>query len=280
MGKITTYEPDNVLKHGYLHIFREIFSEIIRNRWLMFQLFKRDLFALYKQSFIGVLWALIIPLISVGTFILLNRSGIFSIGQLQIPYPIFAVLGMAFWQMFSAGLIASSNSLVKAGAMIVKINFSKKSLVLASLGISLVSFIIQLLLVFILFGYYKTSPTLYILLIPILILPMFFLTVGLGFILSILNGIMRDVGNAISILMTFLLFLTPVLYVKPQQGILADVSNYNPLYYLVAFPRDLILNGHSSELTGYLISCGTAVVILIACLFIFHIAETRVTERI
>jgi lipopolysaccharide transport system permease protein len=278
--KITTYEPDNVLKQGYLRIFREIFSEFLRNRWLMFQLFKRDLFALYKQSFIGVLWAVIIPLISVGTFILLNRSGIFTLGELDTPYPIFAVLGMAFWQLFSTGLIASSNSLVRAGSMIVKINFSKKSLVLASIGQSLVSFMIQILLVSVLFGYYGRVPHLYALLIPVLILPMVFLTCGLGFILSILNGIMRDIGNAISVLMTFLLFLTPVLYIKPRGGVLAVISHYNPLYYLVSFPRDLVLKGTTSQLTGFLISTGISILVFFVCIFIFHLAETRVTERI
>ncbi len=139
---ITTYEPDNSLKKGYLSIVSEIFNELKKNRWLTYQLFKRDFFAVYKQSFVGILWALIIPLVSVGTFIILNRSGIFTIGDIDVPYPIYAILGMAFWQLFSTGLIASSNSLVKAGSMIVKINFSKKALVIASTGQSLISFLI------------------------------------------------------------------------------------------------------------------------------------------
>ena len=277
---MTTYEPDNVLKQGYFRIFREIFSEILRNRWLTLQLFKRDLFATYKQSFIGVFWALIIPLVSVGTFIVLDRSGILSIGEIDTPYGIYAVLGMAFWQLFAAGLLASSNALVKAGSMIVKINFSKKSLVIASLGHSLVSCLIQLLLVIILFVYYGKSPTWYICLLPVLVLPMIFLTAGLGFILSILNGIMRDIGNAISILLTFLMLLTPVLYAKPQTGAMAEITHYNILYYLVAFPRDLILKGNAAGLKGYLVSSGTAAAVLLVCLFSFHLAETRVAERI
>ncbi|GAI82232.1 unnamed protein product, partial [marine sediment metagenome] len=100
---IKTYEPDNSLKKGYFSIFKEIFSEIRKNRWLTYQLFKRDFFAMYKQSFFGVFWALIIPLVSVGTFIILNQSGIFTFGDIEVPYPIYAVLGMAFWQLFSTG---------------------------------------------------------------------------------------------------------------------------------------------------------------------------------
>ena len=190
-----TYEPDNSLKKGYLSIFGEIFNELKENRWLTYQLFRRNFFTLYKQSFIGILWVLIGPLFTVGMFIILNSSGIFNMGVIDVPYPIYAILGMAFWQLFSAGLIAGSNSMVQAGAMIAKINFSKKSLVIASTGQSIVSFLIQFILVGILFIYYGIAPNTAILLIPIVIIPIMLLTLGLGFILSLLNGIMRDIGN-------------------------------------------------------------------------------------
>ena len=277
---ITTYEPDNSLKKGYLSIFSEIYEEFKKNKWLTYQLFKRDFFALYKQSFIGVLWAFIIPLVSVGTFILLNRSGIFSIGDINVPYPIYAILGMAFWQLFSTGLITSSNSLVKAGSMIAKINFSKKSLVIASAGQSIVSFLIQLTLVIILFIYYKIAPSTAILLIPLFMIPIMLLTLGLGFIFSLLNGIVRDIGNILSILMTFLMFLTPILYAKPSTGILARITNYNPLYYLTSVPRELVLTGTISEWKGFLISSVISIFIFVICLIVFHLTETRVAERI
>lgn len=277
---ITTYEPDNSLKKGYLSIFREIYDEFIKNKWLTYQLFKRDFFALYKQSFIGVLWAFIIPLVSVGTFILLNRSGIFSIGDINVPYPIYAILGMVFWQLFSTGLITSSNSLVKAGSMITKINFSKKSLVISSAGQSIVSFLIQLTLVIILFIYYKIAPSTAILLIPLFMIPIMLLTLGLGFIFSLLNGIVRDIGNILSILMTFLMFLTPILYAKPSTGMLARITNYNPLYYLTSVPRELVLTGAITEWKGFLISSVISIFIFIICLIVFHLTETRVAERI
>jgi len=277
---ITTYEPDNSLKKGYLSIFREIHDEFIKNRWLTYQLFKRDFFTLYKQSFIGVLWAFIIPLVSVGTFILLNRSGIFSIGNINVPYPIYAILGMAFWQLFSAGLINSSNALVKAGSMIVKINFSKKSLVIASAGQSIVSFLIQLTLVIILFIYYKITPSPAILLIPLFLIPIMLLTLGLGFIFSLLNGVVRDIGNVLSILMTFLMFLTPILYAKPSAGFLSRITNYNPLFYLTSVPRELVLTGSVTEWKGFIISCVISIFIFVVCLVVFHLTETRVAERI
>lgn len=277
---ITTYEPDNSLKNGYLSIFREIYYEFKRSKWLTYQLFKRNFLSLYKQSFIGILWALIIPLVSVGTFIVLNRSGIFSIGEIDVPYPIYAILGMAFWQLFATGLVASSNSLVSAGPMISKINFSKKALVIASTGQSLVSFLIQIILVGILFIYYGVTPNIAILLVPILILPLMLFTLGLGFIFALLNGVARDIGNIISVLMTFLMFLTPVLYAKPTSGILAQVTDYNPLYHLVSAPRSMVLQGSIPEWNGFLVASVISGIVFIICLIIFHLTETRVAERI
>ena len=277
---IITYEPDNSLKKGYLSIFSEIFIEIKKNRWLTYQLFKRDFFAIYKQSFIGVFWAFIIPLVSIGTFIILNRSGVFNFGEIDVPYPIFAILGMSFWQLFATGLVAASNSLVKAGPMIIKINFSKKALVFASVGQSIVPFLIQFILVVVLFLVYKITPGIGILLVPLLVIPIMLFTLGFGFILSLLNGVVRDIGNALAFLITFLMFLTPILYAKPKMGILQTITKINPLYYLVSTPRELILMGTFSEWRGFLITSIISIIIFIMCLIVFHLTETRVAERI
>jgi len=277
---LTVYEPDNALKRGYLNIFREIGRDLKNNRWLTWQLFKRDFFAAYKQSFIGILWAFIVPLISIGTFVILQQSGIFNYGSIAVAYPIYAVLGMAFWSLFSTGLIGCSNSLVAAGPTIIKINFSKKSLVIASIGQSLVSFLIQFIVLCILFVVYGVVPNIAILLVIPLMIPIVLLTLGLGFLVSILNGIMRDAGNLISVLITFLMFLTPVLYEIPNEGILWQISRINPVYYLISAPRELILSGTMSNWIGFMISGILSVVIFIVCLMIFHLSETRVTERI
>lgn len=228
----------------------------------------------------GFLWAFIVPLVSVGTFIMLSSSGIFSIGKIQVPYPIYAVTGMALWQLFSMGLIASTNSLVNASSMITKINFSKKSLVIASVGQSFVSFLVQFGLVCVLFAYYHVPPKASILMLPLLILPIVLLTLGLGLLLSLLNGIMRDTGSMITLMMTFLMFLTPILYEKPGGGVLSLITTYNPLYYLIATVRELILVGTISSRMGFIGSVALSLAVFVTSLVIFHLTETRVAERI
>ena len=275
-----TYEPDNSLKKGYLLIFKDIFDEIIQNKWLIYQLFKRDFSAMYKQSLVGIFWAFILPVISVGTFIILRRSGVFETGDINVPYPIYAILGMAFWNLFSTGLIAGANSLVKAGEMVIKINFSKKSLVIASIAQSFVAFLIQFILAIILFIVYQIIPAKSIIFIPLAIIPLVLLTFGLGFLFALLNSLIRDIGNILPILMTFLMFLTPILYSKPSHGLLSRFSDFNPLYYLVALPRDIMLTGSLTNLKGFIISGILSAAIFIICLLAFHLTETRITERI
>jgi homopolymeric O-antigen transport system permease protein len=276
---ITTYEPEDRFKQGYLITVGEILREISQNRWLIFQLFKRDLATLYKQSLIGVLWVFIIPIVTVGTFIVLNRSGVFNIGAVGVPYAIYAILGVAFWQLFSAGLVASSNSLAKAGPMITRVNFSKKSLVIASTGQALVSFAIQFSLLLPLFVFYSYMPSAAILLVPLLIVPLLVLTLGLGFFLSLLSGVLLDISLTLSLFLTFLLFLTPILYAKPATGAIATLATYNPIYYLISVPRDLVLTGSTSSWVGFIIAAAISLIVFIACLLAFHLAEIRVAER-
>ena len=123
-------------------------------------------------------------------------------------------------------------------------------------------------------------PSIAIFLIPLVIVPILLLTLGLGFILSLINGVVRDSGNILGVLLTFLMFLTPILYAKPKIGILARASNYNPLYYFVSAPRNLILEGTIAEPSVFFIMSVIAIIIFIICLIIFHLTESRITERI
>ncbi len=277
---IKVYIPDNSIKKGYGPLLGEIFRELISNRWLTYQLFKRDFSALYKQSFMGIVWVFVLPLFSVMTFVVLNRSGVLHIGEVPAPYPVYAVLGIAFWQLFSGGLVASTNSLVEAGQMIKIINFSKKSLVIAATGRAMVAFLIQMVIAGVFLGCYRFMPHRESLWVPLALIPLVLFTWGFGFLFSLLNAVMRDVGNALSMLMTFLMFLTPVLYAKPEAGLLSRVSDWSPLYHLVSAPRDLVLTGRISDWKGFCISSLFSTFVFVISILVFHLTETRITERV
>jgi ABC-type polysaccharide/polyol phosphate export permease len=102
----------------------------------------------------------------------------------------------------------------------------------------------------------------------------------LGFIFSLINAVLRDIGNVTSMIILFLLFLTPILYAKPASGIAAVASRYNPLYYLVSVPRDLLVFGGTVEWQGYMYSTLFAFVVFFTCWTAFHLSMTRIAERI
>ena len=130
------------------------------------------------------------------------------------------------------------------------------------------------------FVFYRITPDVRSIFIPLLVIPVILFTLGLGFILSLINGIVRDIGNALSTVITFLMFLTPVLYARPRIGILAPVTKYNPLYYFVSAPRDLVLKGTIPEWRGFVIASVASCIVFVVCLVAFHLTETRVAERV
>ena len=71
-----------------------------------------------------------------------------------------------------------------------------------------------------------------------------------------------------------------ILYATPPSGIIAAVSQYNPLYHLVTVPRDLLINGSAAGLPGYMYSALFSLAVFLICWMAFHLAETRIPERI
>lgn len=164
--------------------------------------------------------------------------------------------------------------------MLTKINFDRESLVFSAVAQGIVPSLVQAVIVLVLFGVYHTAPPWTLVLVPFAAIPLLLLTVGLAFIFSLANGVVRDVGYGVSAILNFLLFVTPVLYTRPAAGIVAEVSRYNPLYYLIVVPRDLLTTGVTTDLAGYLYAALFSIIVLLVCWIAFHIAEIRVIERL
>jgi len=258
----------------------DMFREARESRELIWRLFLRDFTARYKETVLGLAWAVIMPVIAVGSFIFLNRTGVLNVGEVEVPYPAYALLGLTIWQVFAGGLVSCSEAIMAGGSMVSKINFPKESLVIAAFGQALADMLVRLLLVIAVFAYYRLMPPLASLLFPLALIPIMLFTLGLGLGLSLLNALMRDVANIVTIATTFLLFLTPVLYAPPRSGAFALLSRYNPLAALVTGPRDLVLKGYLSDPGGFALAGVLAAVVFILSWRLFHLAETRIAERI
>ena len=265
---------------GFWANWKEIFSTLYLTRELIWRLFLRDFNAKYRQSLLGVSWAIVNPLIIIGVFVFLNKSGILNIGETQVSYPLFALIGLSLYGLFSTGLSMSANSIVSAGPMVVKINFPKISLVISSFGQAIVEFAVRCILVAVVFIIFGVAPKRTVLLLPFAVIPLALFTLGLGFFLSLLAGIFRDTIQVVSLFTTLLLFLTPVLYTTPTTGLFVILNTWNPLSHLIIGCRDLVLFGTLSNHGGFFWSSFFSIITFLFGLKIFYIAETKIAERV
>jgi len=265
---------------GFFSAWSEMSVSLYRSRELIWRLFLRDFNAKYRQSILGFSWAVLNPLITVGIFVYLNKAGIFNIGSTNVPYPIFALVSLTVWSLFAKGLTVCSNSIVSAGTMVTKINFPKSTLVISSMGQAVIEFIIRLGLTLSIFLVYKVSPSWSVVFFPFAAIPVFLLTLGLGFFFSLLTGVIRDTVNIVTLLTTFLLFLIPVLYPAPETGLLATVNKWNPLSHLIIACRDIVFIGNFTNPVGYWGSTAFSLFVFIFFWRFFYIAESKIAERI
>lgn len=258
-----------------------MWKELISAQELIWRLAVRDFSSKYRQSILGISWAVIMPLITVALFIGMNKAGILNISDVGIPYPLYALIGLTVWNILTTGLTASSQAIVGAGSMVVKINFPKIALIIASTGQCIIELIIRIALIGGAFIYFQTTPSLTGIIIGIIsLIPFYLFIVGLGFFLSLAGGVLRDISNILTIALSAAMLLTPVVYPIKGSGILATANIYNPLNYFINVPRDLIIKGSSELLPGYAIASAFGVALFYTGWRFFYLAQTKIAERI
>jgi lipopolysaccharide transport system permease protein len=243
--------------------------------------FVRDFSARYRQSALGILWAIMLPVVSIAAFMGMHVSGILNIAELEVPYPLYAIIGVTIWGFFSTGLTACSNALVQAGPMIMKINFSKVALIFSATGQSIVELLIRMVLISIAFLYYGVAPNWTgLILAPICIIPLYLFMTGMGFMFSLIAAVIRDIANVLNIALMGFMLLTPVIYPITGSGILVRFNNLNPLNYLVNVPRDLIFTGQTGSLRAFILVSAVSAIVFFIGWRLFYLAQARIAERI
>ncbi|MBE3092253.1 MAG: ABC transporter permease [Actinobacteria bacterium] len=274
------YEPNKDLKKGFFSMWVIMSKDLFKSAGLGWRLFLRDFSAKYRQSSLGYLWTIIIPLVTALTFIILNKSHILNIGDIDIPYPVFALFGVTVWGIIQEMVIGISAVLDSSVGLIRKINFSKISLVFSPVLITLVSFFIKIILIIIICIIYKVIPSIYMLYSPLILLPIIFISIGLGFYFSIIGAIFKDISNYLLMIFQILMLLTPVLYSTPNISFFKIINKFNPFFYLIYTLRDVVFTGEFLYRTGFYISIAVSVIILLSGWRFYYVATSRIVEKI
>ncbi len=247
--------------------------ELVEYRDLLFFLVWRDIQVRYKQTALGIAWAVIQPLCAMLIFsIFFGRLA--KIPSDGVPYPIFAYCGLLPWQLFAHAIMESGNSLVANERLITKVYFPRIIIPLAAVLAGLMDFAIAFALLLGMMAAFHLVPTAAILALPFFILLAVVTALAAGFWLSALNVQYRDVRYTIPFLTQFLLFVTPVVY--PSSLIPKSLRVWyglNPMAGVVEGFRWVLLGTPQPSSPMLAVSAIGAVVLLVGGVFYFRQME-------
>jgi lipopolysaccharide transport system permease protein len=255
--------------------------ELYRHRELLFFLVWRDVKIRYKQTVLGVAWAVLQPVMMMAVFtVFFGRLAGLPSGD--IPYPLFAFAGLLPWTFFATALSTAGNSVVTNERLITKIYFPRLAVPFAAVGAATVDFAIAFGLLFVLMLCYGVAPGWGLLFAPVVFAFIAIGAAGFGTLLAALNVKYRDFRYVIPFLVQFWMFATPTVYMQPPTGdrdALQTLLSLNPMTGLIATFRAACL-GTEIPWGQFALSSACVVVVFVAGCLYFRKAEDEFADII
>lgn len=275
---VTIYTPDSRLQHP-ARMIRDMFRDLAAGRELAWRLAVRDISAQYRQTFLGIVWAFILPLANTATWIFLSGSGVVSVGETALPYPIYVFTGTMIWAIFMDALNAPLQQTTAAKAMLAKLNFPREALVVSGIYQTLFNAGIKILMLIGALLLLGVNPGWGVLLFPLGIVSLILAGTAIGLLLTPIGILYTDIGRGLPLVMQFLMYITPVVFPMPKDGWAATLFNINPLTPLILTTRDW-LTGLSPEHLGTFVLVNLATCVLLLCVWIiYRLAMPILIER-
>jgi lipopolysaccharide transport system permease protein len=256
-------------------------KELWRFRELLYSLTWRDISVRYKQSVLGVAWAILQPLATMIVFSLFfGRIGRMPSGEQ--PYPIFVLAGLLPWFFFANGLSAASQSVIGNQNLITKIYFPRLLIPMGAVAAGLVDFAISSALLAIMMVIYGILPGMQALILPVIVCGLIFAALGIGVLLSALTVKYRDFRHIVPFMVQLWMFMTPAIYMHGGESFgptLQALLPLNPLYGLIVNFRASALGGEL-DLYALFVSGAISVVLLLLGCWYFRRVERSFADVI
>lgn len=247
---------------------KNYWGDLWRFRELMYFLAWRDITVRYKQTAIGVAWALLRPGLTMLVFVAFRRMAGIPAGG--VPDPILVLAAVLPWQFFSTALSESSGSLVGNSNLISKVYFPRLIIPCSAVVTSLVDFLITLGMLAALMARYGFAPGWQLVVLPLFVLLTFALAVGLGLLLAALNVKYRDFRYIVPFIVQFGLFITPIAFTTANVPERWRVwYSLNPLVGIVDGFRWSLLAGRT-PLDAQALSLTVAITLLFVLLGVWY----------
>jgi lipopolysaccharide transport system permease protein len=253
--------------------------ELWAYRELLYFLVWRDLKVRYKQTALGVAWAVIQPLVTMLIFTLVFGR-LAQLPSQGAPYALFTLAALLPWQLFSTAFTGAANSIVGNASLVTKVYFPRLMVPLAAVTSAVVDFAIALVLMGALMIWYRTTPSGAVFLLPAMTLLAVMTAFGIGLWTAALNVKYRDVRYALPFVMQVWLFISPVAYsseLVPERARL--LFGLNPLVGIVEGFRWSLLGTPSPGIL-LVVSTLSGFALLIAGLVYFRKAEDQFADLI
>jgi lipopolysaccharide transport system permease protein len=257
----------------------------VRELWayheLMFFLIWRDVKVKYKQTALGVAWAIIVPFSQMVVFTLLFNRGLHVKSEYHVPYPLFVFTAMLPWTYFTSCLSASSASIVGNQNLITKVFFPRLIIPLAAVVAPVIDFLLAFAVLVGLFFYYGRAPHWHLIVIPAFLGMALLTAFGVGLWLSALNVRYRDVPFVVPYLTQVWFFVTPIVYgvtaLKPRTQ---ELIALNPMAGVIDGFRWAVLGRGLPHYHVYAVSFGIALAVMLSGIWYFRRVERYFADLI
>ena len=265
---------------------KQYWKDLWKYRELFYFLAWRDILVRYKQTAIGMAWALIRPFLTMVVFSVVFGSLAKLPPEGDTPYPIMVFAALLPWQFFSGALTECSNSLVANSNLLSKVYFPRLIVPTSAVIVSFVDFLISGMIMLGLMAYYNFVPDWRILTLPLFILIAFAASIGVGLWLAALTVEYRDFRYIVGFLVQFGLYISPVGF---SSKIIAEryseqfrlLYSLNPMVGVIDGFRWAILGGESQiYLPGFALSLALVVLLLLSGIWYFRKMERTFADVI
>jgi len=261
---------------------KHYWADLWRYKELFYILSWRDVSVRYKQTVIGVLWALVKPFLTMIVFtVLFGKLAKFP-SDGNAPYAIMVYAAMLPWQFFASSVSDSSNSLVDNVQLITKVYFPRIIIPISSVMTSFIDFLVSFVILILLMIFFRFTPSWHIVFIPLFLMIAFVTASGAGLFITALNVKYRDFRYIIPFIVQFGLYVSPVGFsssIIPEKYRL--LYSLNPMVGVIDGFRWAILGAKSSiYLPGFLISIGVMASLLVLGIYKFRKMEKTFADII
>lgn len=260
-------------------LLKESLGDIYSSRFLARQLAERDIKAQYRQSYLGIIWAFITPLATAAVWVFLNLSGTIQVTDTGIPYAVYAFSGTLLWSIMVEAINSPTTSTKSARGIMSKINFPKEALIISGIYKLLFNSSIKILLLVAFVFIFGIGFNWSLLLLPFVIIGALIFGTTIGLFLTPISMLYTDVGKVVSMGFSFLMYITPVVYAIPAEGLLRKIMILNPFTPIILTSRDLIVGASPEYLTYYFFVLAISLPLFFLGLLAYRISIPIIVER-